>query len=134
MKFQTIAEIVILGVAYFLILSSIRGTRGYGILKGLIFFIILAFFGATFVARELGLHRIERVLQYLIVGSSTAAIVIFAPELRRFLLRLSRSRLFGVVFRGAPIKIVGELVTATTRLAANRHGALIAIERDVGLR
>ncbi len=132
-KFQTIAEIVILAAAYFLILSSIRGTRGYGILKGLIFFIILAFFGATFIAREAGFHRIEQVLQYLLGGSSIAAIVIFAPELRRFLLRLSRSRLFSVVFRGAPNKIVNELVTATTRLAANRHGALIAIERDVGL-
>jgi len=132
-KFHTIVEIVILGVAYFFILSSIRGTRGYGILKGLIFFIILAFFGATFVARELKLLRIEQVLQYLIGGTSIAAIVIFAPELRRFLLRLSRSQFFSVVFRGAPNKIVTELVTATTRLAANRHGALIAVEGDVGL-
>jgi diadenylate cyclase len=133
LQLHTIAEIALLAVAYFFILSSIRGTRGYGILKGLIFFIILAFFGATFIARELRLYRIEQVLQYLLGGSSIAAIVIFAPELRRFLLRLSRSRFFSVVFRGAPNKIVGELVTATTRLAANRHGALIAIERDVGL-
>jgi diadenylate cyclase len=130
---STVIEIVLLAGVYFFILHSIRGTRGYGILKGLIFFVILAFFGATFIARQLGLEVIEQVLQYLLGGSSIAAIVIFAPELRRFLLRLSRSRLFSVVFRGTPIKIVGELVTATTRLAANRHGALIAIERDVGL-
>jgi diadenylate cyclase len=129
----TVIEIVILAVVYFFILNSIRGTRGYGILKGLIFFVVLAFFGATAIARLLELRVIEQVLQYLLGGLSVAAIVIFAPELRRFLLRLSRSRLFSVVFRGAPIKIVGELVTATTRLAANRHGALIAIERDVGL-
>ena len=132
-QFHTVIEIAILAVAYFFILSSIRGTRGYGILKGLIFFIVLAFFGATFVAKLAGFEVIEKVLQYLLLGSSTAAIVIFAPELRRFLLRLSRSRVFSVVFRGAPMKVVGELVTATTRLAANRHGALIAIERDVGL-
>ena len=133
MQLHTIVEIVLLAAAYFFILSSIRGTRGYGILKGLIFFIILAFFGATFVARQFGMERIEQVLQYLLGLTSIAAIVIFAPELRRFLLRLSRSRFFSVVFRGTPIKIVGELVTATTRLSANRHGALIAIERDVGL-
>lgn len=133
MQWHTVAEFVLLAAVYYFILNSIRGTRGYGILKGLIFFMVLAFFGATFVARELGFHRIYAVLQYLLGGLSIAAIVIFAPELRRFLLRLSRSRLFSVVFRGAPAKIVGELVTATTRLAANRHGALIAIERDVGL-
>ena len=133
MTLTTIFEIVLLAVAYFFILSSIRGTRGYGILKGLIFFIVLAFFGATFVAKLAGFHIIEKVLQALLGGSAIAAIVIFAPELRRFLLRLSRSRFFSVVFRGAPMKIVTELVTATTRLAANRHGALIAIERDVGL-
>jgi diadenylate cyclase len=132
-NYHTIIEIVLLAVAYFLILSSIRGTRGYGILKGLIFIIIVAFFGATFVAQKAGFYRIEKVLQYLLGGSSIAAIVIFAPELRRFLLRLSRSRLFSAVFRGTPNKLVGELVTASTRLAANRHGALIAIERDVGL-
>jgi diadenylate cyclase len=132
-ELHTVVEFVLLAAVYFFILNSIRGTRGYGILKGLIFFMVLAFFGATFVARELELKRIYAVLQYLLGGLSIAAIVIFAPELRRFLLRLSRSRLFSVVFRGAPIKIVGELVTATTRLAANRHGALIAIERDVGL-
>jgi len=132
-EIHTIVEIIVLALVYFFILYSIRGTRGYGILKGLIFFVILAFFGATTVARVLGLQRIEAVLQYLLGGVAFAAIVIFAPELRRFLLRLSRSRLFSVVFRGAPIKIVGELVTATTRLAANRTGALIAIERDVGL-
>ena len=130
---HTVIEIAILAVAYFIILNSIRGTRGYGILKGLIFFIVLAFFGATYVAKLAEFRVIEKVLQYLLLGSSTAAIVIFAPELRRFLLRLSRSRIFSVVFRGAPMKIVTELVTATTRLAANRHGALIAIERDVGL-
>jgi diadenylate cyclase len=133
LDFRTVAEFILLAAVYYLILHSIRGTRGYGILKGLIFFIVLAFFGATAVARALGLHRIQQVLQYLLGGSSIAAIVVFAPELRRFLLRLSRSRLFSVVLRGAPIKVVGELVTATTRLAANRHGALIAIERDVGL-
>jgi diadenylate cyclase len=132
-EIHTVVEIALLALVYFFILYSIRGTRGYGILKGLIFFVILAFFGATTVARVLGLQRIEAVLQYLLGGVAFAAIVIFAPELRRFLLRLSRSRLFSVVFRGTPIKIVGELVTATTRLAANRVGALIAIERDVGL-
>ena len=133
MQIRTLIEIVILAAVYFFILHSIRGTRGYGILKGLIFFVILAFFGATFIARWLELRVIEQVLQFLLGGTSIAAIVIFAPELRRFLLRLSRSRLFSAVFRSLPIKIVGELVTAATRLAANRHGAIIALERDVGL-
>ena len=133
MQVRTVIEIVLLAVVYYFILNSIRGTRGYGILKGLIFFVILAFFGATFIARQLELRVIEQVLKTLLGASSIAAIVIFAPELRRFLLRLSRSRVFSVVFRGTPNKIVGELVTAATRLAANRHGAIIAIERDVGL-
>lgn len=133
MNFTTIAEIVLIAAAYFLILSSVRGTRGYGILKGLFFFIVVAFFGATSVAKLLGLHRIELVLQYLLGGSSIAAIVIFAPELRRFLLSLSRSRFLSRVLRGTPLKIVDELVTATMHLSAKRHGALIAIERDVGL-
>ena len=123
MQVRTVIEIVLLAVVYYFILNSIRGTRGYGILKGLIFFVVLAFFGATFIARQLELRVIEQVLKTLLGASSIAAIVIFAPELRRFLLRLSRSQVFSVVFRGAPNKIVGELVTAATRLAVRRDGA-----------
>ena len=133
LKLQSLAEIVILAAAYFLILNSIRGTRGANILKGLIFFFVLAFFGMMGMARLLGLHRIEQVLQFVLGGSFIAAIVIFGPELRRFLLRLAQSPLLSPIFRGGSSKVVDQLVTATVRLSKNRIGALIAIERDVGL-
>jgi diadenylate cyclase len=133
LKLQSLAEIAILTAAYFAILHSIRGTRGAGILKGLLFFFVFAFFGAMWVADQLGLTRIKQVLQFILGGSSIAAIVIFAPEMRRALLRLAQSRILSPIFRGSTVKVVSELADAAARLAKNRIGALIAIERDVGL-
>jgi len=133
LKLQSLAEIAILTGVYFLILRSIRGTRGAGILKGLIFFFVFAFFGAMWLAEQLDLPTIKQVLQFILGGSSIAAIVIFAPEMRRALLRLAQSRILSPIFRGTSVKIVSELADAAARLSKTRVGALTAIERDVGL-
>lgn len=133
LKLQSLAEIAILTGVYFLILRSIRGTRGAGILKGLIFFFVFAFFGAMWLAEQLNLPTIKQVLQFILGGSSIAAIVIFAPEMRRALLRLAQSRILSPIFRGTSVKIVSELADAAARLSKSRIGALVAIERDVGL-
>jgi len=133
LKLQSLAEIAILTAVYFLILRSIRGTRGAGILKGLIFFFVFAFFGAMWLAERLDLPTIKRVLQFILGGSSLAAVVIFAPEMRRALLRLAQSRILSPIFHGASVKIVSELADAAAKLSKSRIGALVAIERDVGL-
>ena len=64
-----------------------------------------------------------------------AAIVLFQADLRRVLSRLGRASLFRhFTRRGATDEMVEEVVTAAGMLAERRVGALIAIERDIGLR
>ena len=64
-----------------------------------------------------------------------AAIVLFQADLRRVLSQLGRASLFRhFTRRGTTDEMVEEIVTAAGMLAERRGGALIAIERDIGLR
>ena len=132
-KPQSWAEILILTVAFFFILNFVRGTRGAGILKGIVFLFIVTFLSALFLSERLHLENIQRILTWMLSGSAIAIIVLFAPELRRGLSHLAQSRILSPFLRSQSSGIVDELANAAVKLSKNRIGALVAIERDVGL-
>jgi diadenylate cyclase len=132
-KPQSWAEILILAVAFFFILNFVRGTRGAGILKGIVFLFIVTFLGALFLAEQFQLENIQRMLTWILSGSAIAIIVLFAPELRRGLSHLAQTRILSPFLRTQSSGIVDELANAAVKLSKNRIGALVAIERDVGL-
>jgi diadenylate cyclase len=64
-----------------------------------------------------------------------AAIVLFQAEIRRTLANLGRGRFFRYFSRTVTAdELVEDLVVAATVLAGQRTGAIIAVERDIGLR
>ncbi len=132
-KPQSWAEILILTVAFYFILGAVRGTRGAGILKGIVFLFIVTFLGALFVAEHFRLENIQRMLSWLLSGSTIAIIVLFAPEMRRGLSLLAQSRMLSPFLRSQSSGIIDELANAAVKLSKNRIGALVAIERDIGL-
>src|SRR5262245_9170988 len=133
LSWKALAEIAILTIAYFFILSAIRGTRGAAILKGLVFVVVVAFIGAMWASNQLGLERIKAMLQWLLSGSFVALVIIFTPEMRRALLRLAQSPLLSPLLRGPSLQVVDEIVNSVVKMSKNRVGALIAIERESGL-
>jgi diadenylate cyclase len=132
-KPQSWAEILILTVAFYFILGAVRGTRGAGILKGIVFLFIVTFLGALFLAERFRLENIQRMLSWLLSGSTIALIVLFAPEMRRGLSLLAQSRILSPFLRSQSSGIIDELANAAVKLSKNRIGALVAIERDIGL-
>jgi diadenylate cyclase len=126
-------EIAVLTAAFYFILHVVRGTRGAGILKGVIFLFIVAFLLFMFLAERLHLENIQRILAWLLSGSALAVVVLFAPEIRRGLSHLAQSRLLSPFLRAPSGSLVDELADAAVRLSKNRIGTLVAIERDVGL-
>ncbi len=132
-KPQSWAEILILAVAFYFILGAVRGTRGAGILKGIVFLFIVTFLGALFLAERFHLENIQRMLAWLLSGSTIAVIVLFAPEMRRGLSLLAQSRMLSPFLRSQSSGIIDELANAAVKLSKNRIGALVAIERDIGL-
>ncbi|MBV8882202.1 MAG: TIGR00159 family protein [Planctomycetaceae bacterium] len=72
-------------------------------------------------------------LSWLLSGSTIALIVLFAPEMRRGLSLLAQSRMLSPFLRSQSSGIIDELANAAVKLSKNRIGALVAIERDIGL-
>lgn len=117
-------EIIILWYVIYMVLIFIKGTRTEQLLKGVVII------GAIFViAQQLRLDAILWVMERLFPLSVIALIIIFQPELRRGLARLGQ---FGIYQEEE--EIIDELAGAARYLSAKKTGALIAVEREAGLK
>lgn len=122
------AVIDILAVAFVIyqLLEIVRGTRAAHILVG-----ILAVVITYEVALRTGLEALRSLLASLAPYTAIAIIVLFQSEIRRTLARLGRKRLFGG-YRSP--EFTAEILLALGSMSRERTGALIVLERDIGLR
>jgi diadenylate cyclase len=122
------AVIDILAVAFIIyqLLQIVRGTRAAHILVG-----ILAVVATYEIALRTGLEALRTMLASLAPYTAIAIIVLFQSEIRRTLARLGRKRLFGGYSRP---ESTDEILLALSALSRERTGALIILERDIGLR
>ena len=117
-----LVEIVIVAFLLYRILLVIQRTRAMQITLGVV---LLAFsYGA---ARLFDLILIRTLLEAVFQYGAIATLVVFQPELRSALARLGRSRMIRVFQRLEGGKV------AAIRLSRARHGAIIAIEQEIGL-
>jgi diadenylate cyclase len=122
------AVIDILAVAFvvYQLLQIVRGTRAAHILAGIITVFLL-----YQIAIRAGLEALRSLLASLAPYTAIAIIVLFQSEIRRTLARLGRRRLMGGYRRP---ESADEILLALSSLSADRTGALIVLERDIGLR
>src|SRR4051812_31503145 len=125
-------ELLLIGMVVFWVIRFLRGTRGARMLKGVAFVLITLYLIVRLVGTQFGLTRIEFLYRQFLIFASVATVVVFQPELRRALMRLGETRLF----RSWSSQVDDEidaLVEAATFLSRRKIGALVAIERDIGL-
>jgi diadenylate cyclase len=121
-------EILLLAVSIYYGYLYFRGTRGAKVFTGLaILFIFL-----TLVSQILNLTVISWLLRSLTAFVAVALVIIFQPELRRALAELGTNRFFSSARQKR--ETIDILADAVFELASKQHGALIAIERDTGIR
>jgi diadenylate cyclase len=125
-------ELLLIGLVVYSVVRFVRGTRAAGALKGM--FLILVF--VTITARILGggeaFQRLAFLYDRFLAIMAIALIVIFQPELRRALIRLGETPFF----RSTPTEIAGAvdaIVEACAYLSKSRFGAIVVIERAIGL-
>ena len=121
-------EIGILGVVLYYVYFYLRGTRGARILIGL----ALIFITLTLISQLLNLVVIGWLLRSFSVFLALALVVIFQPELRRALTVLGSHRFFSSAFEKA--ETIEEITDTVFELAGKGFGALIALEREIGLK
>jgi len=127
----TIASVVdILAVAFLLyqFILIVRGRRSAPVLVGVAILI-----GVYLIAAALRLDLLRTLLAALAPYTIFALIVVFQSELRRILARLGRRRAFG----SNPVERRErneDIVLAVTQLSLQKTGALLVVERNIGLR
>jgi diadenylate cyclase len=127
---KDLIEILLVAYLIYRALLLWAGTRAFQILFGLVLLV-----GVYLLARFLQLQLIGYILSQVFTYGAFALIVVFQPELRSALARLGRSRVLDFLTRLEERErvVADEIAKAAARLARARIGAIIAVEREVGL-
>ena len=129
---RSIADVVLVFLVVYGVLKLLRGTRAAPMAAGIGVFAFL-----YWLAVNQSLATLEFVLRGALLYIGVAIIVLFQTEIRQGLIKFGNQ--FRVPFtrrqRGQFGQgIYDEIVLAATSLASTKTGALIVIERDVGLK
>ncbi|HLG59033.1 MAG TPA: diadenylate cyclase CdaA [Vicinamibacterales bacterium] len=123
-------DIALVSILVYELLLLIRGTRAMQMALSGGFLI-----GLFFVSQWLGLETVNWVIRNLATYVVFAIIVLFQADIRRALAHFGRAQFFKYFERASSDdETLEELVIAATTLSARRIGAIIAIERQIGLR
>ncbi len=130
---RDVVEIAILAVTIYLILRLLGKTRGAGIVRGLGLVVVGLFLVAQVVIASFDLTVLGRVLDYLLTTVLLGLLVIFQPELRRGLMVLGRYRILRYFVPTPQYPIADRLADAAEAMSRECIGALVVIEREMGL-
>ena len=125
-------DFVLVFIIVYVVLKLLRGTRAVPTVVGLLLLGVL-----YWVASTQELPTLEFVLRNAVLYIGFAIIVLFQSEIRQALMYFAGRLRFPILkrqrgqFGGS---VYDEIVLAVTTLASEKTGALIVIERNVGLR
>lgn len=122
-------DILLVAVLVYNLLLILRGRRAAAILAGLITL------GFVYVAASMaGLELLRTLLATAAPYSAFAVIVMFQSEIRRMLARIGRRKWLTFGAKLEQRETLEELMLAVQDMAQTKTGALIVIEREIGLR
>ncbi len=126
---RDLIDIAIVAFIFYRLLLLLRGTRGVQMTFGIV--VLVLFY---FVTRLYRLTTVEwlfgNVLTYVVFG----IIVLYQNEIRRGLAGIGRTPFLTRYRRDPAQEGFEEIILAATTLASKKIGALVVIERDIGLR
>ncbi len=129
---RSVVDMVFVFIIVYVVLKLLRGTRAVPTIVGLVLLFLLYWLS---ISQDLA--TLEFVLRYAVVYVGFAIIVLFQSEIRQALIYFANRLRFPILrkqrgqFGGS---VYDEIVLAVTTLASEKTGALIVIERNVGLR
>ena len=130
LAWRDLLDVAIVSILIYEVLKLIRGTRaaqmavGAGLIVGLLF-----------LSQAAHLETVNWLIRNMLGYIVFAAIVLFQSDIRRALAHFGRTPFFRLLAKtdGAE-ETVEEIVVAASMLSEQQVGAIIAIEREIGLR
>jgi diadenylate cyclase len=130
MGWWDLLDIAIVSFLIYEFLKLIRGTRAVQMGVGTL--LIVALF---YVSRLAPLQTVNWLIRNALLYVAFAAIVIFQSDIRRALAHFGQAPFFRYFNRQeAADETIEEIVVAATMLSSQKVGAIVAVEREIGLR
>ncbi len=122
-------DIFVVAFIIYHVLVFIKGTRAVQMVLGLALIVVFFYF-----SRWLQLQTVSWILTNILPYFVFVIVVIFQSEIRRALARFGQAPFFTGFSTLNRNELYDEIILAVNTLASNQMGALIVIERDIGLK
>ena len=122
-------DIFVVAFIIYHVLVFIKGTRAVQMVLGLALIVVFFYF-----SRWIRLQTVSWILTSVLPYFVFVIVVIFQSEIRRALARFGQAPFFSGFSNINRNELYDEIVLAVNTLATNQTGALIVIERDIGLK
>jgi diadenylate cyclase len=124
-----VLDIAIVSYLIYKLLQLIRGSRGFQMVVGTL--VLVVFF---FASQWAELSTVNWLLQKSLAYIGFAVIVLYQQELRKALAQIGQAPLFRFLNPSSSPGTLDEIAFAVRSLAQRRMGAIVVLERDIGLR
>lgn len=122
-------DVLIVAFIIYELLLFIRGTHAVQMALGALV-LVLAYWLSSLLDLETVNWMLRTLLPYVVFG----IIVVFQAEIRKVLAQLGKTPLLGAFQAQKTDGVIDEVVLAITTLAAGKTGAIVVMEREMGLR
>lgn len=126
---SSVVDILLVAILIYEFFLLIRGTRGTPMLIG-----VGALAVIFYVAHLAGLRTLDWLVGTILPYAIFALIVVFQTEIRHALARLGRQLTFARLSQTNGADTYDDIVLAANLFSQNQTGALIVLEREIGLR
>jgi diadenylate cyclase len=126
---KDVIDIVLVATLLYYFFKFIKGTKATPIFVGLTVFFII-----SFVARWLDLKAFSWIMSSILAVWVVAFVIVFQPEIRNALARIGRQRPIKFFLKAEETQVIEEIADAVRKMSENKIGALILVERGIGLK
>jgi len=122
-------DIAIVGVLFYQVYRLMKGTRAVPMFLGLLLILFV-----YVVVQLMELALISLIFKEFATVWAIAIVILFQPELRRFLIHMGNNPILARLFPLKPFVLVEEISRAAGELSRRQYGGLFVITRETGLR
>ncbi|MFH1010417.1 MAG: diadenylate cyclase CdaA [bacterium] len=124
-----VLDILVVTFVFWKLYQIMRGTRATQMFAGLLILFLFAI-----AAQALNMSGTSWLVQSITTVWVIAFVILFQPELRRFLMQLGQSRLVRVLFKAEGARTLDAVARAAAELSHRHTGGLIVIQRNSNIR
>lgn len=124
-----IIDVIVVAFLLYQFFKFVKGTKATPILIGLAVFFIV-----SFISRWLDLKAFSWIMRSILAVWVVAFVIVFQPEIRNVLARIGRQRTIKFFLKVEEPPTIGEIIDAVKKMSEDKIGALILIQKSIGLK